>query len=179
MIHLDTNILIDIVTAHSPQVPLVREWLSEGRVLTASAVAWSEFLNGPHSHAQKDAVRAVLAGGIDHHHLHGLLLDDQGVEEVGYVLLLVHDIEDYAHHHRKRSSILADGYDDFAPLPRQDNHLYRTSSTLSLMASMTRGSSFQAPRFKSSTSLPTLALCTRSGISHWLCIASALMAAEK
>ena len=64
MIHLDTNILIDIVTAHSPQVSLVREWLSEGKVLTASAVAWSEFLNGPHSHAQKDAVRAVLAGGI-------------------------------------------------------------------------------------------------------------------
>lgn len=64
MIHLDTNILIDIVTAHSPQVSLVREWLSEGKVLTASAVAWSEFLNGPHSHAQKDAVRNVLAGGI-------------------------------------------------------------------------------------------------------------------
>jgi len=64
MIHLDTNILIDIVTAHSPQVPLIREWLSEGRVLTTSAVAWSEFLNGPHSHAQKDAVRAVLAGGV-------------------------------------------------------------------------------------------------------------------
>lgn len=64
MIHLDTNILIDIVTAHSPQVPMVRQWLSEGRVLTASAVAWSEFLNGPHSNAQKDAVRAVLAGGI-------------------------------------------------------------------------------------------------------------------
>ena len=64
MIHLDTNILIDIVTAHSPQVSLVREWLAEGRVLTASAVAWSEFLNGPHSHSQKDAVRNVLAGGI-------------------------------------------------------------------------------------------------------------------
>ena len=60
MIHLDTNILIDIVTAHSPQVPLIREWLSEGRVLTASSVAWSEFLNGPHSHSQKDAVRAVI-----------------------------------------------------------------------------------------------------------------------
>lgn len=64
MIHLDTNILIDLVTAHSPQVPMIREWLSEGRVLTASAVAWSEFLNGPHSHSQKDAVRAILAGGV-------------------------------------------------------------------------------------------------------------------
>lgn len=64
MIHLDTNILIDIVTAHSPQVALIREWLSEGKTLTASAVAWSEFLNGPHSLSQKDAVRRVLAGGI-------------------------------------------------------------------------------------------------------------------
>jgi predicted nucleic acid-binding protein len=64
VIHLDTNILIDIVTAHSAQVALVREWLSQGKVLTASAVAWSEFLNGPHSHAQKDAVRSVLAGGV-------------------------------------------------------------------------------------------------------------------
>ncbi len=64
MIHLDTNILIDIVTASSARVAMLREWLSEGKVLTASAVAWSEFLNGPHSHGQKDAVRAVLAGGI-------------------------------------------------------------------------------------------------------------------
>lgn len=64
VIHLDTNILIDIVTAHSPQVAMVRGWLSEGKTLTTSAVAWSEFLNGPHSHGQKDAVRAVLAGGI-------------------------------------------------------------------------------------------------------------------
>lgn len=64
MIHLDTNILIDIVTARSTQVAMLREWLSEGKVFTASAVAWSEFLNGPHSHGQKDAVRAVLAGGI-------------------------------------------------------------------------------------------------------------------
>lgn len=64
MIHLDTNILIDIVTAHSPQVSKVREWIAEGYTLTASAVAWSEFLNGPHSHGQKDAVRAVLGGGI-------------------------------------------------------------------------------------------------------------------
>ncbi len=64
MIHLDTNILIDIVTAHSPQVSKVREWIADGQTLTASAVAWSEFLNGPHSHGQKDAVRAVLGGGI-------------------------------------------------------------------------------------------------------------------
>ena len=64
MIHLDTNILIDLVTAYPPQVAVVRKWLQEGQILTASAVAWSEFLNGPHTLTQKDAVRAILGGGI-------------------------------------------------------------------------------------------------------------------
>lgn len=64
MIHLDTNILIDLVTAFPPQVAPVRKWLEEGEVLTVSAVAWSEFLNGPHTLSQKDAVRAILGGGV-------------------------------------------------------------------------------------------------------------------
>jgi predicted nucleic acid-binding protein len=60
MIHLDTNILIDLVTAGSPQVGLIRQWLSEGKKLGTSAIAWSEFCNGPHSKEQKDAIWAVL-----------------------------------------------------------------------------------------------------------------------
>lgn len=64
VIHLDTNILIDLVTAYSPQVALIRTWLQQGEVLVVSSIAWSEFLNGPHSHAQKEAVRALLQGGI-------------------------------------------------------------------------------------------------------------------
>ena len=64
MIHLDTNILINLVTAYPPQVAVVRVWLQEGRILTASAVAWSEFLNGPHTLTQKDAVRGIPGGGI-------------------------------------------------------------------------------------------------------------------
>ena len=64
MIHLDTNILIDLVTAYPPQVATVKSWLQEGQILTVSAVAWSEFLNGPHTLTQKDAVRAILQGGI-------------------------------------------------------------------------------------------------------------------
>ncbi len=64
MIHLDTNILIDLVTAYPPQVAVVRLWLEEGQVLTVSSVAWSEFLNGPHTLTQKDAVRSILTGGI-------------------------------------------------------------------------------------------------------------------
>src|SRR5580698_6170995 len=60
MIHLDTNLLIDLVTAGSPHIALIRRWLQEGEKLAASAIAWSEFLNGPHTKEQKDAVFAVL-----------------------------------------------------------------------------------------------------------------------
>ncbi len=60
MIHLDTNLLIDLVTVGSPHAALVRGWIKEGRELGASAIAWSEFCNGPHSKAQKDAIFAVL-----------------------------------------------------------------------------------------------------------------------
>lgn len=64
VIHLDTNILVDLVTAHSPQVAMIIQWLRDGEKLTASAIAWSEFCNGPHTREQKDAVRAILRGGI-------------------------------------------------------------------------------------------------------------------
>lgn len=64
MIHLDTNLLIDLVTAGSPNAAQVRRWLEEGRELGVSAIAWSEFCNGPHSKAQKDAIFAVLEGRV-------------------------------------------------------------------------------------------------------------------
>jgi predicted nucleic acid-binding protein len=64
VIHLDANILVDLATAHSPQVAMIRQWLREEKKLAASAIAWSEFCNGPHTREQKDAVRAILRGGI-------------------------------------------------------------------------------------------------------------------
>jgi predicted nucleic acid-binding protein len=64
VIHLDTNILVDLVTAHSPQVAIIRQWLLEDEKLAVSAIAWSEFCNGSHTREQKDAVRAILRGGI-------------------------------------------------------------------------------------------------------------------
>ena len=60
MLHLDTNLLIDMVTAGSPHSALIRRWLRDGQELGTSAIAWSEFCNGPHSKRQKDAVAAVL-----------------------------------------------------------------------------------------------------------------------
>ncbi len=59
-LHLDTNLLIDLVTANSPHVAIVREWLADGEELGVSAIAWSEFCNGHLTAEQKDAVFAVI-----------------------------------------------------------------------------------------------------------------------
>jgi predicted nucleic acid-binding protein len=64
MIHLDTNLLIDLVTIGSPHIAVVRQWLLEGEELATSAIAWSEFLNGPHTKQQKDAIHAVIGGRV-------------------------------------------------------------------------------------------------------------------
>ncbi len=64
MIHLDTNLMIDLVTVGSPHAAVVRRWIAAGEELAVSAVAWSEFLNGPHTGQQKAAVRAILQGRI-------------------------------------------------------------------------------------------------------------------
>lgn len=60
MIHLDTNLLIDLVTIDSLNVAIIEKWLRDGEKLGTSAIAWSEFCNGPHSKQQKDSVFAVL-----------------------------------------------------------------------------------------------------------------------
>ena len=64
MIHLDTNLLIDLVTIGSPHIAVVRKWLVDGEELAVCAIAWSEFLNGPHTKQQKDAVHAIVEGRV-------------------------------------------------------------------------------------------------------------------
>jgi predicted nucleic acid-binding protein len=64
MIHLDTNLLVELVTVSSPGATAVRGWLAAGEQVGTSAIAWSEFCNGPLSAAQKDAAFAVLNGNI-------------------------------------------------------------------------------------------------------------------
>lgn len=64
MIHLDTNLLIDLVTIGSPHIVVIRQWLEAEEELAVSSIAWSEFLNGPHTKAQKDAVQAIVEGRI-------------------------------------------------------------------------------------------------------------------
>jgi predicted nucleic acid-binding protein len=43
---------------------VIRHWLESGEKLAVSAIAWSEFLNGPHTKQQKDAVQAIVEGRI-------------------------------------------------------------------------------------------------------------------
>jgi predicted nucleic acid-binding protein len=64
MIHLDTSLLVELVTVSSPGATAVRGWLAAGEQVGTSAIAWSEFCNGPLSSAQKDAAFAVLNGNI-------------------------------------------------------------------------------------------------------------------
>lgn len=64
MIHLDTNYLVDMVTVGSAGAAKIHSWLKAGKSVTTSAVAWSEFCNGPLTKAQKDAALAVLGQNI-------------------------------------------------------------------------------------------------------------------
>ena len=60
MIHLDTNYIIGSVTFSSPVRANIIALLRGGEEFSASAVAWSEFLNGPVMPSQvQDALNMV------------------------------------------------------------------------------------------------------------------------
>jgi predicted nucleic acid-binding protein len=64
MIHLDTNYLIGLLVNGSPQAQDVDAWLVAGQILAASAVAWTEFLNGPVTPLEISRAEAVLRSRI-------------------------------------------------------------------------------------------------------------------
>jgi predicted nucleic acid-binding protein len=64
MTHLDTNYLIGLLVKGSPQASDVDGWLGAGEPLAASAIAWTEFLNGPVTSLEITRVEAVLGGRI-------------------------------------------------------------------------------------------------------------------
>jgi hypothetical protein len=47
MIHLDTNYLIGVLVKGASAAEDVAGWLAAGQPLATSAIAWTEFLNGP------------------------------------------------------------------------------------------------------------------------------------
>jgi predicted nucleic acid-binding protein len=64
MIHLDTNYLIGLLVKGSAAAIEVDGWLGAGELLAASAVAWTEFLNGPVTPLEISRAEAVLQSRI-------------------------------------------------------------------------------------------------------------------
>lgn len=64
MIHLDTNYLIGLLVRGSSEASKVDQWLAAGESLAASAIAWSEFLNGPVASSEANQVETVLQSQI-------------------------------------------------------------------------------------------------------------------
>ena len=64
MIHLDTNYLIGLLVRGSPEAAKVDQWLASGESLAASAIAWTEFINGPVTAAEASQVETVLQSQI-------------------------------------------------------------------------------------------------------------------
>lgn len=64
MIHLDTNYLIGLLVRGSPEAAKVDQWLAAGESLAASAIAWTEFINGPVAASEVSQVEIVLRSQI-------------------------------------------------------------------------------------------------------------------
>jgi predicted nucleic acid-binding protein len=64
MIHLDTNYLIGLLVKGSPEANHVDVWLTSGKAIAASAIAWTEFLNGPVTPLEVSRAEAVLQSRI-------------------------------------------------------------------------------------------------------------------
>ena len=64
MIHLDTNYLVGLLVKGSPQAGDVGGWLAAGQILATSAIAWTEFLNGPVTPLEVSRAEAVLQSRI-------------------------------------------------------------------------------------------------------------------
>ena len=64
MIHLDTNYLIGLAVAGSPPAQRVDQWLAAGESLAASALAWTEFLNGPVQSQEIVLVESIIGSRV-------------------------------------------------------------------------------------------------------------------
>ena len=64
MIHLDTNYLIGLLVKDSPEARIVDGWMAGGQTLATSAIAWTEFLNGPVTPLEVSRAEAVLQSRI-------------------------------------------------------------------------------------------------------------------
>lgn len=65
-LHLDTNILVDLITADCPYptVAIIQTWLAAGEKLAVSSIAWSEVCNGNITRDQKEALEHLVEGRV-------------------------------------------------------------------------------------------------------------------
>jgi hypothetical protein len=64
MIHLDTNYLIGLLVKGSPETANVDGGMAAGQTIATSAIAWTEFLNGPVAPLEVSLAEAVLQSRI-------------------------------------------------------------------------------------------------------------------
>ena len=64
MIHLDTNYLIRLLVAGSPEAARVDQWLGSGESLAVSAPAWTECLNGPVRPQEVSLVGSIIGARV-------------------------------------------------------------------------------------------------------------------
>jgi predicted nucleic acid-binding protein len=61
VIHLDTNSLIDALQPGSAAAQQIAVWISQGEQLGVSAIAWSEFLCGPLTEAERKLAMVLVS----------------------------------------------------------------------------------------------------------------------
>ena len=58
--YLDTHFLIGSTRSGTPAARQVEQWITQGKPLNASAIAWAEYLCGPLLPSEEVASRAIL-----------------------------------------------------------------------------------------------------------------------
>lgn len=122
MIHLDTNVLIGLLTGH-PIRAQIRQIQREGGVFACSAVVWSEFLNGPADAPSVRLVESFLEGRILPFEREDAALAARLFNVTGRKRGLRYDCMIAASALYRESSLLTLNRDDFEPFARIGLHL--------------------------------------------------------
>ncbi|GAA5483355.1 type II toxin-antitoxin system VapC family toxin [Haloferula sargassicola] len=64
MLHLDTNVLIDLSSRQSTIADTAASWLQAGESLACASVTWTEFCNGPCNEEQRSSALSLIEDRI-------------------------------------------------------------------------------------------------------------------
>lgn len=122
MIHLDTNVLIGLLTGH-PIRAQVRQIQLDGGVFACSSVVWTEFLNGPADAPSVRLVESFLEGRILPFEREDAALAARLFNVTGRKRGLRFDCMIAAGALHRGCSLLTSNHDDFEPFARIGLHL--------------------------------------------------------